>query len=192
MKLKNVKIFRYHLEFQPPLQMRNQTFFHRKGLLLQLQGEARVAGFGEIAPFPWVHQENLETALQQIREFKRMALSLEFPEERKALLSFFRDFFLHSSYAPSVQFGIETAFFHLCAEMQGKSMAAFLGESPSSFIRLNALLCEDQSESEIQRIQQEDYRAVKMKVDDFLSMKKFSKSSAFERDSLPRFLYVWM
>ena len=53
---------RYRRQFQVPLRTAHGEWKWREGFILRLEDEEGVAGFGEVAPIPWLGTETLEAA----------------------------------------------------------------------------------------------------------------------------------
>jgi len=66
---------RYNLPFRQPVRTAHGVWTEREGLLLRLENEAGVVGFGEVAPIVWFGTETVDEAEAVCRDFGERATS---------------------------------------------------------------------------------------------------------------------
>lgn len=155
MKIIEARLYRYALPLRAPLPaaplhaapLRQKT---REGLLAALRNDRDVVGWGDIAPLPGFSREDIDQAIQAATEL----LSGEAAADPSRLAA------MVQQSPPSVAFGIESALHSL-----GALPLWCRGHNPQS-VPVNGLLSGSlkEVEFEAQRLVEEGYRTLKLKV----------------------------
>jgi O-succinylbenzoate synthase len=166
MNIKALQVYRYKLPFKFPLTAADKILTSRQGFIIELINQQGKLGYGEIAPFPGLHKENLESALQQIKtswpKLKEIDWQYSFSKSEKDFDKEMEKLDL----SPSVRFGLELALFNLLAISAGKSLYKMWKNSAQKSIDLNGLLMGAPAAILIQakRLNEQGYRTIKLKV----------------------------
>lgn len=166
MKLANITLFHYCLPLVRPLRMMGQAIIERTGLLIRFQDENNHSGWGEIAPFPGLHRENLSTTEAQLLQSQKTLRGHSLPPDLPQLNGAFERWLEEYQLFPSVRCGVETAALNLLANAQGKPLCALLSPRYRSAVSVNALLSGSPEEirAQLPSLVAEGYKAVKLKV----------------------------
>lgn len=166
MKINQLQAYRYKLPFQFPLKAADKILTSREGFIIEIVSQQGKSGYGEIAPFPGLHKENLDSALQQLRtswpKLKEIDWQNSFSKSEKDFEEEMKE--LHLS--PSVQFGLELALFNLIANTAGDPLYKMWKNSVQKAVNLNGLLMGAPAAILIQakRLAEQGYRTIKLKV----------------------------
>jgi O-succinylbenzoate synthase len=166
MKITLLQVYRYKLPFQFPLTAAGKILTSREGFIIELISTQGKSGYGEIAPFPGLHKENLEAALQQLKtgwpKLKQIDWQNSFSKSEKDFDKGMKELDL----SPSVQFGLELALFNLMANSTGKPLYKMWKNSAQKTVNLNGLLMGAPAAILIQakRLAEQGYRTIKLKV----------------------------
>ncbi|MBN1467027.1 o-succinylbenzoate synthase [candidate division KSB1 bacterium] len=154
-------IHRYSLPFIRPIRMVGRTLTTRDGLLVELQTvDGRVA-FGDVAPFPGLSDESLDSAAAQLRHACALLQGKVLQQDDLRQVDPLPEEKLH----PSVRYGIESAVLDLAAQERGVAIAALFAGSPADEITLNALV-DDEAEAAVcaLKLVESGYKTLKIKV----------------------------
>jgi O-succinylbenzoate synthase len=132
-----LRIYQYKLPFKSPLKLAKQTLHYREGLIIELRHQDNSVSFGEIAPFPMLHQETLAMAKSQLIKICEQSIT---------------DINFQTLY-PSVRFGIESALFDF------KSY-----KNMNKLIKVNGLLVGDSTREQSKFLLKNGYQSLKVKV----------------------------
>jgi o-succinylbenzoate synthase len=72
-----LRIEPYEWKFEPPLKTHHGVWEVREGLLVGLEREDGVTGWGEVAPIPWFGTETLEEAIAFFKQFPTVLTDIE-------------------------------------------------------------------------------------------------------------------
>lgn len=135
--------------------------YRREGIIVAIDTDTGIRGFGEIAPLPGFSAESLEDSLDRARECIRSIMRRQHIEA--SLPPALRE---RESIPPSVRAGIEFALLDLSARYRGTSHAGVFCDTPANSIRVNALLAGAPASvlDEAQSAAAKGYAAVKLKV----------------------------
>jgi len=166
MKLTNFEIFRYKLPLIKPLIMLGRIFNERRGFLIRFRDENYHTGWGEIAPFPGLHREDLPAAETQLLRLQKVLPGKTLPGNLPELNGAFEDLLGAYHLLPSVRYGVEMAALNLLADAAGTSLSALLSPDYRQTVSLNGLLSGTRKEihTQLQSLLNEGYKAVKLKV----------------------------
>ncbi|MEO0826304.1 MAG: o-succinylbenzoate synthase [Cyanobacteria bacterium J06635_15] len=89
----------YHRPFKRPLQTHHGLWRNRSGVIVRLQTDQGIAGFGEIAPLPWFGTETLEEAIALCQSLSPVCT----PDQINPI----------SARYPATQFGLSSALWQL-------------------------------------------------------------------------------
>lgn len=166
MKLANITLFHYCLPLVRPLRMMGQAIIERTGLLIRFQDENNHSGWGEIAPFPGLHRENLSTTEAQLLQSQKILHGQYLPPNLTELNGAFEEWLGDYQLFPSIRYGIETAVLNLLANANGQPLCALLSPNYRRTVSINGLLngSPDEIQIHLKFLINEGYRAVKLKV----------------------------
>jgi len=159
MKITGSTLQQYELPLARPLVIGSTRLTTRKGLVLTLQSDDGLCGYGEIAPLPGLQKETLSEAAQQLKRCcgKLNGLSIE-----PSMLLFDGSMtqWLPPESCPTVRLGVEMAIFDLLVQAFSVSC-----ELPKS-IPINALLMADSEKSlaQVDDLLSQGFTSIKLKV----------------------------
>lgn len=166
MILAALRLFRYDLPLKRPLIIKHHPIRHRSGLLVKLSDEQGNEGFGEIAPLPGLHVENLDLALAEIQTCARSLTGWEiaFPDRPKTGSWEYPP--AMKLVSPSVRFGLDMAVLNLWAAAMKVTVSRLLNPEPLLKIPVNALITRECPEvvREVRLLKEQGFRTIKMKV----------------------------
>jgi O-succinylbenzoate synthase len=156
--------FFYELPLVTPLRLGQQALSSRRGFILQISAGDQGLGYGEVAPFPGLHKENVAAALQQFRQLQTPLTGSELPNglpDLQALENWLVEYPLY----PSLRHGLETAVLDLLAGVNNTTLAGLLNPSYQQTLPVNGLLADGIGiQEQVRRLLAEGYTAVKLKV----------------------------
>ena len=166
MKVKNIEIFRYRLPLHWQLPVFGKMIETRSGYLIKISNDSGEFGYGEIAPLPRLHDENLEMAFEQLKYLQHELSDKILPENLEQLNSGFENWFSDFRLFPSVRFGIETAILNLLAKSRKISLASLLSSNYQKRVKVNGLVNNENSEiiSQVSTLLADGFTTIKMKV----------------------------
>jgi len=166
MKLTTFEIFRYNLPLIKPLIMLGRIFNERRGFLIRFRDENNHTGWGEIAPFPGLHKEDLPAAEAQLLHLQKILPGQILPPNLPELNGAFENWLGEYQLFPSVRYGAEMAALNLLADATGKPLCALLSPDYRETVSLNGLLSVSPEEihRQLQMLLNEGYKVVKLKV----------------------------
>ncbi len=115
MIVKNIKYYRYEIPLLTPLFINNIETTKRTGIIIRLKDLDQNTGFGEIAPLPGLHTENLETVLDLLDEIDIHVAGTSISEDIAASGTNLSEILKIKSFPPSVRFGVSMAVLDLLA-----------------------------------------------------------------------------
>ncbi len=157
MILESVKLYAYNLPLKKELQLGNKLVNCREGVILELISDDQIKSISEIAPLPNFSKETMHDVIKEIKSFKNKFAGNAIPPDLLSQLA---------EYAPSVRFGIESAFLQMMAQSKELTLVDLLSPNAKQIVSVNALLTGSQSEI-LERaaiLFENGYRAFKMKV----------------------------
>lgn len=136
----------------------------RSGLIIRVKDENGNAGYGEIAPFPGINQEDVKDALRQLIDINGNNVIIS--EDLRALDGAFERWLSCLNLFPSVRFGIESAMLNLLAVEKSLPLYELLGENHHKNVLVNGLLTgyEEGIKEKARRLAEDGYTAIKLKV----------------------------
>ncbi len=140
MKIDQVDIYRYHLNFKEPVRVKDQILTGRDGLLVGLTSDKGAEGFGEIAPLPGFSREALDIALDQIKDLKSSLTGTIIPATVANMDGHLSKWWQEKHLASSVRCGIEMAVLNLAANTKHIGLNELLSDDFSDNIRVHGLL----------------------------------------------------
>ncbi len=166
MKLTSIDIFRYDLPLVRPLYMMGHKIMVRSGLVIRLKNENDHIGYGEIAPFPGLHQENPEYALQELLKLKPNLMGQRISDQLRNLDGEFEHWLSNFNLAPSVRLGIEMAVLNLLAAAKNCPLYELFSGSHHKRVLINGLLTgrSEAIKAEAKQLVEAGYRTIKLKV----------------------------
>jgi len=155
LKAAHALLYRYAIPFTEAITVHGLKLLQREGIILALKTtEDGHTAYGEIAPLPGLHKENLASAEAQLVE----VLSKH---------EFINHSIFHDQLFPSVRTGLEMAMINLDAAVSGKSPKfSNAAEHPSKHVPVNALLFGDIQQVEQRAVEYFNlgYRTFKLKI----------------------------
>lgn len=154
MNVSHIYIYRYAIPLTEPVTVGSHRLLQREGIVLALKSrDKECTAFGEIAPLPGLHRENLDMAQEQLFEhISDHSLTISCP--------------LPGGLYPSVQTGIEMAIINMAAAASGNPPAFFPESAGSERLPINALLFgnADAVVTKAETLSSRGYRTFKLKV----------------------------
>jgi O-succinylbenzoate synthase len=162
MKLTDIHIFKYHLPLKKPFHIGNNLLTSREGAIIKFDTETGLQGFGEAAPLPGLHKENLQDTIIQLKNIKPFLIGTQienFPETINLLQD-------EKNWPPSIQFAIESAFLTLNKSSDYQVRNHIFPESLRDKILINTLATGSISSinHQIEQSLKKKYRSIKVKV----------------------------
>jgi O-succinylbenzoate synthase len=162
MKQTDIHIFKYRLPFKDPLHIRQNVLTNREGAIIRLTTETGLQGFGEAAPLPGLHKENLKDTIDQLKDIQTQFNGTSTDNFAKTLNQLPNE----NLWLPSVQFAIESAFLNLFEEAPVQNLKMKLPKSVQSKIFINSLMSgsSESIKNNIEESLRRNYRSIKVKV----------------------------
>ncbi len=157
MIIDSLKLYSYKLPLKKELLLHDHKISYREGFILEIISDTGIKVISEIAPLPFFSQESSADVLKEVVSFKNKFVRKAIPSDLIQQLSIF---------APSVRFGIESAFLQLTAQSKDLTLVDLLNPNARQIVSVNALLTGNQTEI-VERAAQcyeEGYKAFKIKV----------------------------
>lgn len=154
MNVSNLKYFEYNIPFVEPLRTASGSIKNREGVIVRIENDKGITGFGEIAPLEILDMTPLSECIDQIRYMKNRLVK---NEDLQTLIQ-------TENFAPEVTFGIEQALESLKILGKDKLISADLNKSVS----VNALLGlenEDELIAKTDSLIRDGYSTIKIKID---------------------------
>jgi o-succinylbenzoate synthase len=166
LKIKNIEIFRYRLPLHSQLPVFGKPIETRTGCLIQINSDSGEFGYGEIAPLPSLHDEDLEKALPQLKLWQLKLSDRTIPENLERLNGRFEKWFADNCLFPTVRFGIETAVLNLLAKSRKISLASLLASHYQKRVAVNGLVDGNNREIllQVSKLFEQGLTTIKMKV----------------------------
>ncbi len=157
--------FCYQLPLTAPLRIGTQLLPVRHGLIIRVADADGCCGYGEVAPLPGLHKEDLATGLEQFLAVRAALRRQKLPETLPDLQGGFDRWLGHYHLCPTLRHGLEMAVLNLLACRRRCTLAGLLNPSYRNVLPINGLLVET-SRLAIQgrRLLRQGYTAVKLKV----------------------------
>ncbi len=125
--ISDVVITSFEIPFIRPFTFTDTTVSLRVGFYIELILTNGIKSVGEIAPLPGISPETLKKAKHDLDVVKSYLLNWAVPLTCKELVLKISTDEQINALCPSVRFGIESALFSLAAQMDGVSLAKYLG-----------------------------------------------------------------
>jgi O-succinylbenzoate synthase len=166
LKITHFQVYRFSLPLAQPLTVHEETLTERKGLLVELGSDTGHVALGETSPLTGFSHENVQQAKKDIERLRKAVAGRQIPAGLETLSGGFDDWLADFRLAPSVRFGFETAVLGLVAAAKGASLSVLLGDKPSRFVMVNALLTGSRGAvmEKADRLVHHGYKAFKLKV----------------------------
>lgn len=149
----------YDLPLSCSLIVGTSSITTRKGVILTLQTDAGLAGHGEIAPLPGLHQETFSDALKQILACQAQLTAIPISQD---MLSFDGKLsqVLPLDLFPSARLGVEMAILDILLQLNS-DLTSFPGSIP-----INALLAAEDEEipNQVDKLLSEGFASIKIKI----------------------------
>lgn len=166
LKLQDMEIFQYELPLRRPLLLTGVRLQKRSGVLIRVTAGGGIAGWGEAAPLPGLHREDLGQVIAVLKIMQKTVAGRMIPPEPAGLNETLSHWAGAREMLPSLYFGMETAILNLRANAAGTPLATLLSPTARGRISLNGLATGsgETLAAELQRLAKENYAAVKLKV----------------------------
>ena len=171
MKVETVNIWRFRLRLARKINLAGQIYDRREGFLVELIDSKRQIGWGEISPLPGFSRETLEDAFSQLKSVRQKIIGMELTtatenETGAARISMLSDSLSGVPLAPSIRFGLDTAWLMVLGNERGKNIADILHPNPLKSISVNALLSgsKEEASSRLCETLKLGYRSFKLKI----------------------------
>jgi O-succinylbenzoate synthase len=162
MKLHDFQIFKYHLPLKEPLHIGKNILRSRNGAIIRIMIDSEVYRFGEAAPLPGLHQENLQDSINQLKLIKPILIE----KPIKNIFESIRYLQSENRCYPSVQFAIESALLNLKESTHNHYLKNNLPQSLQEKIFINSLATGSVTsiKNRIEQSLRDNYRSIKIKV----------------------------
>ncbi len=162
MKIKDCYIYTYQLPLVQPLQIRNTPVTSRTGAIIQIITDSDLYGFGEAAPLPGLHQENLNDVRRQLKEITPLLIGTHIHNMFKVV----DQLQMQNRWLPCVQFAVESALMCIAEESNLPNQKSLLPEPVHDKIYVNALATGNASTilKKVEKSLAGNYRSIKVKV----------------------------
>lgn len=152
----SLDVFRYHVPFTEPLRIGTVVHAHREGLLIRITEKGGRLGWGEIAPLPGFSTETLDEAHAQVLSIR----------DSLGNCRSLKEYLLRDELLASVHYGLELAYYNLCADKQQTALPFLITGTPRTDLTLSALLPADGEDAVTQaaRLVAAGCRSIKLKV----------------------------
>ena len=130
----------FDLPLLVPLSSGNYNLLSRRGFIISFNDKYHHCGYGEVAPYPGLHSENLEAVLAQYRELRFELIGHELSAGLSQLDGGFEYWLGQFDLFPSLRYGIEMAALNLLACQKGCTLAGLLASSYTKLLPVNGLL----------------------------------------------------
>ncbi len=166
MEIVSCRLFRYDLPLVAPIEIKRSPINTRSGLLIRLEDQHHNVGWGEIAPLAGMSHETLDQAQQQIVAMHGSIAGSTLADGLFALNNDRSLLLALDHCVPSVRWGVEQALWNLHASSFGVPLHYSLASQPHEKVAINGLLTgtPDDILEQAQRMREEGYRAIKLKV----------------------------
>ena len=166
MKVVAIYALRYDLPLVSPMKLAKEVISSRQGFIICLESEESFIGYGEIAPLPGLHNEDIKEALRQLNRIKPELINSKIPEDIMMLKGGFGRWLGKYNLVPTVRFGIEMAVLDLCAKAEDKALYKLLSKSSHRIVPVNGLISGDpeQIRERALKLVGEGYETLKIKV----------------------------
>lgn len=165
MKIRQISIFTYQLPLQKSLKIKKQQLTIREGVIIQFMSDNNQLSFGEAAPLPGLHSENINDALKQISIIQTKLTGAHIPNI-SGIPGFLNTVMPKSTWLPSVRFGVETGLLNLYMANEKKDTRNEFIPRRHDYSLINILA--DGSHSDILKAAKrglaDGYQAIKVKV----------------------------
>ena len=160
--ISSFRIYRYRLPLVGPLPLAGRVIREREGLLVRIDSDKGVSGWGDVAPLPGFSGEGIDEATAEAMAWAGRLRGARFEPGGDGLESWPE--WESAAASPSVRFGLETAVSNLARRMEDGAagdLAGFEGAVP-----VNGLLAgsREQVLADSARLRDGGCRAVKLKV----------------------------
>jgi len=165
-KITKFNIYRYAIPLISPIQIKHLKLKKRIGFIIEIEDETENTAYGEVAPLPGLHKEDMLSSLQQLKKLRSEFLNKELPSNLGRLEGEFEDLLSDYNLYPSVRFGIEMALSNLKINNSKQSIIPFYDSSIDNSIRLNGLVTGSREEiiKKVLEYLSNGYSAIKVKV----------------------------
>lgn len=149
---------RYELKLRRPWVTARGTWTYRRGWLVKLKTADGRVGFGDCAPLPELHTEDLTTTEQRLRDGFNAFTGIA-PNHAFDRLSSWKK-------TPAARFALETALLDLLAQAEGVSLSRWLLPNAARVVRVNAALgaLDESTAVRAREAVAQGYRVLKLKV----------------------------
>ncbi len=156
---------RYQLPLRYALHWGAPPLVSRCGFIMRLGDSERHYGYGEVAPFPGLHKENLQDVWRQWRGLQSVLTGSELPADLQSLEGGFENWLEQYALYPALRCGLEMAALNLLAAVAQTTLAGLLRPCYPRRLPVNALVVDSAAiPVEIEHLLAAGYATVKLKV----------------------------
>jgi len=156
--------FRYALPLRWPLPIGKQTLVERQGLIIGLGDDQGHFGYGEAAPLPGLHAEDLSQVQRQYRQLRPRLLRQKLPADLALLQGGFDRWLGRYGLCPTLRYGIEMAVLNVLACARGSTLAGLLTRRYVKRLPINGLWTGDRATNQLDALAAAGYTTIKFKV----------------------------
>jgi len=128
----------YKRRFKKPLTTVRGSWSTRHGVIIRLDADNGMAGFGEAAPLPGFSRETVEEVANAFEAVLEHLVESEIPGRLEDIAALAAEFMPED--IPSGRFALETALCDLAAQLAGKPLARWLSAKAPLVVPVNAMV----------------------------------------------------
>jgi len=157
-----IHIYTYQLPLKQTLQIGNNTLINREGAIICVKTNTDLQGFGEAAPLPGLHQQNLHDVINQLK----CIIPLMIGTTLENIFETTNQLQKENYWFPSVRFAIESALLNLIETGKNLNVENPLPKPVQDKIFINTLVTGNMSniKRRISRSLTDNYRSIKVKI----------------------------
>jgi len=173
LKIHEFEIFRYALPLKIPIRIKHHYIKKRLGYIIRITNESGHFGYGEVAPLPGLHQEDMLSSLNQLKRLRHKIMSSKIPANLSRFGGGFENWLSSFELYPSVRFGVEMAILNLAVAAYQNSLFPPFYSVGKGIIKLNGLVGGDPRGGketpnnildQVNQLLKEGYSTIKSKV----------------------------
>jgi len=164
--LNKIKYYRYEIPLLSPLYINKIKTTKRSGIIIRLMDTEQNTGFGEIAPLPGLHSENLETVINLLNDTSIHVLNNSISDQIVTSNKELSGIFKINTFPPSIQFGVSLAVLDLLSNSKRIPFYKLFNPIYNKSVPVNGLLIGTANEilMNTEALIAEGYTTLKIKV----------------------------
>jgi len=165
MIIRQINIFTYQLPLHKSLKIKQQNITDREGAIVQVTTDQNLVSFGESAPLPGLHSENIDDVLKQLAIIQTKLTGAHIPNI-SGIPGYLNTVMSVDAWLPSVRFGVESAMLNLSLANEKTADDNKFMPRRHDYALINVLADGSQSDMlmAVKRGLDDGYQAIKVKV----------------------------